>query len=266
MPAALPAPGPFGLGLFGLALLGLALLGLVIGSFLNVVIYRVPRGESLVRPGSRCPSCQTPIRPWHNIPLFGYLMLRGRCAACRAPISWRYPLVEATTAVLFVAVALRLDRLGLLSALPAYLYFVSVGLALTAIDLEVRRLPDPVVLPSYPVLALLLLGSAAWQQDWWSLARAGIGAAALLAGFLALSLGYRGGMGMGDVKFSGLVGAVLAYLSWRTLLVGTFAGFALGALFGSALILARRANRKTAVPFGPFLFVGVLVGLSGLFS
>jgi leader peptidase (prepilin peptidase)/N-methyltransferase len=117
------------------------LLGLVVGSFLNVVIYRVPRGESLVSPGSRCPSCGTPIRPWHNVPVVGWLVLRGRCAACGAPIGVRYPLVEAGTGALFVALAARLDSLGLLSALPAYLYFGAIGIALALIDLDCRRLP-----------------------------------------------------------------------------------------------------------------------------
>jgi leader peptidase (prepilin peptidase)/N-methyltransferase len=237
------------------------LLGLAVGSFLNVVIHRVPRGESLVSPGSRCPSCGTPIKPWHNIPVVGWLVLRGRCAACAAPIGVRYPLVEAGTAVLFVALAARLDSLGRLSALPAYLYFGAIGIALALIDLDCRRLPTSIILPSYPVLAVLLAASAAWQGDWWSLARAVIGAAALFAFFLAIVLIHPPGMGFGDVRLSGLIGGVLAYLSWSTLVIGAFAGFLLGAVIGLVLIAVQGGGRKTAVPFGPFMIGGALLAV-----
>jgi leader peptidase (prepilin peptidase)/N-methyltransferase len=237
------------------------LLGLAIGSFLNVVIYRVPRGESLVRPGSHCPSCGTPIRPWHNIPLVGWLVLRGRCAACQARISPRYPLVELSTGVLFVIVTWRLVNLGLGSAVPAFLYFTAIGVALAAIDLDLRRLPTAIIAPSYPVLAVLLGASAAWQHDGWSMVRAVIGAIALLGFFLLLVFAYPAGMGMGDVRLAGLVGGVLGYLSWAALIIGAFAGFALGAVVGVALIAARHGGRKTAVPFGPFMIAGVLLAL-----
>src|SRR6185295_5279397 len=116
--------------MYVLALAGL--LGLLVGSFLNVVIHRVPRGESLWRPASHCPHCQAAIRPWHNVPVIGWLVLRGRCAGCRAPISARYPLVEAGTAALFVAVA---ARFGLTVELPAYLYLAAIAVALAVIDI-----------------------------------------------------------------------------------------------------------------------------------
>jgi leader peptidase (prepilin peptidase)/N-methyltransferase len=237
------------------------LLGLAVGSFLNVVIHRVPRGESLVSPGSRCPSCGTPIKPWHNIPVVGWLVLRGRCAACGAPIGVRYPLVEAGTAALFIAVSMRLDSLGRLSALPAYLYFGAIAIALALIDLDCRRLPSPIVLPSYPVLAVLLAASAAWQGDWWSLLRAVLGAAALFAFFLAIVLIHPPGMGFGDVRLSGLIGGVLAYLSWSTMVIGAFLGFLLGALVGVAVISLGRGGRKTAIPFGPFMIAGALLAV-----
>lgn len=237
------------------------LLGLAVGSFLNVVIHRVPAGESLIAPGSRCPACGRPIRARHNIPVLGWLILRGRCADCRAPIGMRYPLVEAATAALFVAVTLRLEQLGLIGALPAYLYFAAMGIALTVIDLDYRRLPNAIVLPSYPVLAVLLALSAAVHHDWWSLARAAIGAAALFAFFFAVAFAYPAGMGFGDVKLAGIVGGVLAHLSWAALLIGAFAGFLLGALVGVGLIVAGRGGRKTAVPFGPFMIAGALLAL-----
>jgi leader peptidase (prepilin peptidase) / N-methyltransferase len=163
--------------------------------------------------------------------------------------------------VVFVVLALELDDLGLLSALPAYLYFGAVGLALALIDLNHRRLPDALVLPSYPVLAVLLAASAWYQDDWWSLARAAIGAAVLFAFFFTVAFIYPAGMGFGDVKLSGIVGAVLAYLSWSTLVIGAFLGFLLGALVGIVLIGLGRGGRKTAVPFGPFMIAGALVAI-----
>lgn len=243
----------------GLGFVGLV--GLVVGSFLNVVIHRVPRGESLVSPPSRCPSCQAPIRPWHNVPVVGWLLLRGRCASCGASISLRYPLVEATTAVLFVGVTVRLRDLGELAAAPAFLFFTALGVALSVIDLGTKRLPNTLVLPSYPVLAVLLAVAAGWSGDWWAFARAVIGGVALYAFFFAVVFIYPAGMGFGDVKLAGLVGAILAYLSWATLALGAFAGFLLGAVVGVALIAVGRAGRKTAVPFGPFMIAGALLAV-----
>jgi leader peptidase (prepilin peptidase) / N-methyltransferase len=239
----------------------MAVLGLVVGSFLNVVIYRVPRGESLLRPGSRCPSCGTPIRPRHNIPLLGWLLLRGRCAACARPISVSYPLVELATSVLFVAMTLRLGSLNLLSALPAYAYFAAIGIALAVIDLRVRRLPNAIVLPSYVVIAVLLTLSAAVDGTWWSLARAFIGGAILFAFFFGLAWFYPAGMGFGDAKLAGIVGGVLAYLSWSTLAIGAFAGVLIGALVGLTLMAIKRVGRRTAIPFGPWMIAGALVGV-----
>ena len=243
------------------AYVAIGLLGLVVGSFLNVVIYRVPRGESLINPGSRCPSCGTAIRPWHNVPVVGWLVLRGRCAACGAPIGVRYPLVEAGTAVLWVALALRLDSLGRLSALPAYLYFGAIGIALAAIDLDHRRLPNVIVLPSYPVLGVLLGASAWWQHDWSAFLRAVLGGVALYGFYFAIRFAYPAGMGFGDVKLAGLIGAVLGYLAWSTVVVGAFLGFLLGALVGVAVISLGRGGRKTAVPFGPFMITGALLAV-----
>jgi leader peptidase (prepilin peptidase) / N-methyltransferase len=236
-------------------------LGLAVGSFLNVVAHRLPRGESLVRPGSRCPSCGAPIRARHNVPVLGWMLLRGRCADCRAPIGPRYLVVELVAGVLFAAVAVRLVAIGLAAALPAYLYFTAVGVALTVIDLDVRRLPNAIVLPSYPVLAVLLTVASAWSGDWWALARAGIGAAALFGFFFAVAFVYPAGMGFGDVKLAGIVGGVMAYLSWAALVVGAFAGFLLGAVVGVALMVVGRGTRKTAVPFGPFMVAGALVAV-----
>lgn len=237
------------------------LFGLAVGSFLNVVIHRVPRGESVVAPASRCPNCGTPIRAWHNVPVLSWLLLRGRCAECAAPISVRYPLVEAGTAALFVVLALRLDDLGLRSAIPAYLYFGAIGVALALIDLDCRRLPDSIVLPSYPVMAALLAASAAGQHSWWPLGRAAIAGGALFAFYFALAFAYPAGMGFGDVKLAGLLGGVLGYLSWSALVVGAFLGFLLGAIVGVAVLASGRGTRKTALPFGPFMIAGALIAI-----
>jgi len=238
-----------------------ALLGLVIGSFGNVVVARLPAGASLITPGSRCPHCGNAIRARHNVPLLGWLVLRGRCADCRGRISARYPLVEVGTAVLFVALSLRLDRIDLLPALPAYLYIGAAGLVLALIDLDSRRLPDAIVLPSYLVLGALLAAASAWRHEWVDLERAAAGGAALYCLYFAIAFAYPAGMGFGDVKLSGLLGGVLGYLSWGSLLVGAFTGFLLGSIVGVAVMAFWGGTRKTALPFGPFMIAGALVGI-----
>jgi leader peptidase (prepilin peptidase) / N-methyltransferase len=237
------------------------LLGLAIGSFLNVVIYRVPLKESLVTPASHCPRCGKPIRARHNIPVLGWLVLRGRCADCRAPISFRYPLVELVTGLLFVGVSLRLASSQLLPGLPAYLYFTAMGIALAMIDIHHRRLPNVIVLPSYLVIAGLLVVATLWSHDWSALARGGIGGAALFGFYLVLALVYPAGMGFGDVKLAGILGAVLGYLSWAALIFGAFGGFLLGAIAGIAVLASGRGTRKTALPFGPFMIAAALLAI-----
>ncbi len=235
--------------------------GLAVGSFLNVVIYRVPRGESVVSPPSRCPSCGNLIRPRHNVPVLGWLELRGRCYDCKAPISVRYPLVEAAMGVLFAALTWRLLALDLPWALPAYLYLAAAGIALSMIDIDVKRLPNTIVLPSYVIVAVLLTIAAVGEQDWWPLARAAIGAAALFAFYFALAVAYPAGMGFGDVKLAGVLGALMGYLFWSALIIATFGAFLLGAVVGVALIVAGRGGRKTAIPFGPFMIAAALIAV-----
>jgi leader peptidase (prepilin peptidase) / N-methyltransferase len=237
------------------------MLGLVIGSFLNVVIHRVPVGASVVSPPSHCPGCERPIRPQHNVPVLSWLALGGKCADCRLPIPVRYPLVELLTAVLFVLVTWRAVELDQLVAVPALLTFTALGVALSAIDLDVRRLPNALVLPAYPVLAALVAVAAVLGDDWGALARAGLAAATLFAFFYLLAVVSPNGMGFGDVKLAGLVGLVLGYLSWGAVVVGAFAGFFLGALVGVAVMAACAGGRKTAIPFGPFMVLGALAAL-----
>lgn len=237
------------------------ILGLLVGSFLNVVIYRVPAGQSVVRPESHCPSCGHAIRARHNVPVLGWLALHGKCADCAAPISARYPMVEGLTSALFVAVTIRIADLDIRSALPAYLYLAAAGLALAAIDIDHHRLPDVLVLPSGAVIAVLLTIASVVSKDWWALARAAISAASLFAFYVAVVLAYPAGMGIGDVKLSALIGGALGYLGWSVLIVGSFAGFVLGAVAGVLLIALKRGGSKSALPFGPFMLAGAFAAM-----
>lgn len=235
-----------------------ALLGLLIGSFLNVVIWRVPRGESIVSPPSACPGCGTPISPRDNIPVLSWLLLRGRCRSCGEPISARYPLVEAGTAVLF---GLTAWWAGLSWDLPAYLYLAAIAMALSLIDIDVHRLPDPIVLPSYGVALVLLLLPAFLDGRWDDLLRAVLAGLALFAFYFVLVLIYPAGMGFGDVKLAGVLGLYLGWVSWGAVVIGTFTAFVVGAVVGIGVMVAGKGGRKTKVPFGPFMFVGAAFGL-----
>jgi leader peptidase (prepilin peptidase) / N-methyltransferase len=239
-------------------LVAIGLLGLAIGSFLNVVIHRVPTLASLSHPSSRCPDCGHPIRHRHNVPVLGWLLLRGRCADCDAPISARYPVVELLTAVLFVAVTVRLVQLDLMTALPAFLWFVAAGIALAMIDLDVGRLPNVIVLPSYPILAVLLTAAALVSHDPAALVRAVVGGSVSFALYYATALAFPGGMGFGDVKLAGVVGGMLAFVSYPVLLVGVAVAFLLGAATGLLAMATGRATRKSTVPFGPFMLAGAV--------
>jgi leader peptidase (prepilin peptidase) / N-methyltransferase len=236
----------------------IGLFGLAIGSFLNVVIWRVPRDESVVRPSSHCPTCDMPISNRDNIPVVSWLLLRARCRNCGGRISVRYPLVELGTAALFAAFGI---RFGIHADLPAYLYLAAVGVALTMIDIDLLRLPDALTLPSYPI-GIALLGIAAWADDApHAFVRALLGMAALGAFYGVVWLLYPAGMGLGDVKLAGVVGLYLAWLGWGQLLVGAFAAFAVGAVVSIAIVGFKGGGRKTRVPFGPFMLIGLLIGI-----
>lgn len=248
-------------------------LGLIIGSFLNVVIYRVPAGIPLARP-SQCPACDAPVRPWQNVPIVSWLALRGKCASCGARISVRYPLVELATGFAFVGVTWWLaETFGLASparmavapefwpVLVAYLYLASICIALTMIDLDTHRLPNAIVLPSYPVLAVLFALACVLGAPWEALLRATIGGLALFAFYFLLRVVKPEGMGGGDVKLAGVFGATLGWIGWGALVVGAFAAFLIGGIVGLALMATRRATRKSAIPFGPYMVAGAWVGV-----
>lgn len=249
-----------------------AVLGLAVGSFLNVVVHRVPKGLSVVAPASACPGCGHGIRPRDNVPVVSWLVLRGRCRDCAAPISARYPLVELATAALFAVVAgVTVPGLGLATdgraaattvvALVALLYLMAISIALALIDAEVHRLPNAIVLPAYPVLAALLVTSSALSGDWAALGRAGTGLVVLGGAYLLLALAVPGGMGLGDVKLAGVLGMVLAYLGWGPLTVGAFGAFVLGGTFAIGLMVSGRARRGSGVPFGPWMLGGAWLGV-----
>lgn len=226
-------------------------LGAIVGSFLNVVAYRLPRHESLVTPASHCPRCGTPVKPYDNIPILSWLLLRGHCRSCGEPISVRYPLVEALTAALCVGAVLVHDSAAGI-ALSISLILLVVPAAV--IDLEHRIIPNLITLPGC-VLAIAL-GLALDPSGEPSRLIAGAAA----GGFLLLAaLAYPGGMGMGDVKLAAMMGLFLGVAVAPALLVALISGTLVG-----AVIIARkgaRAGRKTAVPFGPFLALGALVAV-----
>jgi leader peptidase (prepilin peptidase)/N-methyltransferase len=227
-------------------------LGLAIGSFLNVVIHRLPRGGSLVSPGSRCPSCGYALGPLDNIPVFSYLMLRGRCRNCRAGISPRYPLVEIATAVLFLA---HYAIFGWTPLLAVRLVFAASMVALFAIDLEHHLLPDAITLPG--VVAGLL--ASLWLPPGIRAALIG----ALLGGSVLWLIGeayyrYSGeeGMGGGDVKMLAMIGA---FLGWELVIVTLVFSSIAGSLIGLLLIVTRRGGMKYALPYGTFLSIAAIV-------
>jgi leader peptidase (prepilin peptidase)/N-methyltransferase len=225
--------------------------GATIGSFLNVVAYRLPRAESLVHPGSRCPGCGTPIKVYDNIPVFGWLMLRGRCRSCRSAISPRYPIIEALTGALAVAVVLTKHSA---SAIALGLVLVVVLVPVALIDLEHRIIPNKITLPA--AVAAVAIGAALDLKGVPEQLIAGAGAGGFLLAFLLM---YPRGMGMGDVKLAVVLGLFLG----RSVGVAILAGVLTATLMG-AVVIARvgvEAGRKTAVPFGPFLAFGGVMGL-----
>ena len=246
--------------------------GSLIGSFLNVVVYRVPAGRSVVRPPSACGACGAAIRWYDNIPVISWLVLRGRCRDCDAAISVRYPLVELGTALAFTIVALLFlpavlaatapaGVVAALLALVAFLYLSAISIALALIDLDVHRLPNAITLPGYAIGAALLVPAALLAGEPGRVLGAAVGMIALAGFYLLLAVIRPGGMGMGDVKLAGVLGLFLGYLSWGALIVGALGAFLLGGIFSLALIVARRAGRASRIPFGPWMLAGAWLGI-----
>ena len=228
---------------------GTILLGLVVGSFLNVVVHRIPTGGSVLSPASRCPSCGKPILRRDNVPLLSYALLRGRCRRCGVRIPARYPLVEGLTALLFGAAALRFeDAWHLVLALS----LIALSIALAFTDLEYRLLPNAIV--GFGSLVGLILSVLAGPAAWWTYPLVSLA----VAGFLfALASAYPGGMGMGDVKMGGMLGLFLGPYAPLAVFLGAFSG----TVAYAALVAAGRIERGSALPFGTFMAFGALVAL-----
>jgi leader peptidase (prepilin peptidase)/N-methyltransferase len=229
--------------------LAAGLLGLIVGSFLNVVIHRVPLRESVVWPASHCPVCSAPIKPTDNLPLVSYLLLRGRCRNCKARISARYPVVEAITGALFAAAAY---EFGLGLELLSALVLISALIAQAGIDLEHRLLPNAIVGPA--ALAGFTLSVLGNPDRWWVYL---LSALAVAGGLFALAIAYPGGMGMGDVKMGGMLGAFLGPYA----VLAVFLGALCGAVTGGVLMATGRMQRRQALPFGVFMALGGIVTL-----
>jgi leader peptidase (prepilin peptidase) / N-methyltransferase len=233
-------------------------LGLMVGSFLNVVIHRVPIGESIVRPRSRCPGCGSQLADRDNIPVISWLLLRGRCRTCGMAISPRYPLVELGTGVLFAVMGI---RFGADWALPAYLVFAASMIALAAIDLEHFRVPNRILLATLYLGVPLLALAAAVDDRWDDFGQGVLGGIVGLAMLLAIHLVSPKGMGMGDVKLAGVLGLFLGFLSFGRVFLGLFLGFLLGAVIGILLIATGIRSRRQHIPFAPFLAGGAVLAV-----
>jgi leader peptidase (prepilin peptidase) / N-methyltransferase len=246
--------------------------GLAVGSFLNVVIYRVPIGRSIVYPASACPNCGSGIHAYDNVPVVSWLALHGKCRNCSQPISARYPLVELGTGLLFFIVSLPIatqlvaiqPTVNMIAAglvLVAFLYLAAISVALAFIDIEHHRLPNAIVLPAYAVGAVLLGTAGLITGNYSGLLQAGVGMVAMAAAYFLISLLWKGGMGLGDVKLAGVLGLFLGWSGWGSLIVGSLIAFFLGAIFGVALILLHKSTRKSGIPFGPWMVLGAWIGV-----
>jgi len=239
----------------------LLLVGLAVGSFLNVVIARIPVGLSVISPRSRCPKCETELSNRDNIPVLSWILLRGRCRTCSAPISPRYPLVELVTSLTWGGLALWTFSTGTLGLLPLVLVISAILIALFVIDLDHKRLPDPLTFLMYPV-AVIGLGVDGVVTGQWPIvpALAGAGIWLLAIGGIWFLSGGRG-MGMGDVKLAPALGLILGWVGLGSSVVGLLVAWLIGGVVAVGLLLARRARSGTAIPFGPFLITGFAIGL-----
>jgi leader peptidase (prepilin peptidase) / N-methyltransferase len=235
-----------------------SLVGILVGSFLNVVIGRVPEGRSVVHPPSACPRCDSHIGPRDNIPILSWMLLRAKCRNCSLPISARYPLIEALTGALF---GLTAWRVGWTPELPAVLLFVAGGIVLSAIDIEHYRLPNAVV---YPLLGLVggalvvAAGMSSWSRLVWVAAGAVV-AAGLLFTIVLLTRGR--GMGMGDVRLALVLGAVTGWYGPGRVAVGLFLGFLVGSVVGIGLAVRTGKVKGVKMPFGPSLITGAFIAV-----
>jgi leader peptidase (prepilin peptidase)/N-methyltransferase len=238
-------------------------LGLVVGSFLNVCIYRIPRRLSIIMPPSRCPSCNIPIKPWDNIPIVSYILLGGRCRSCKSRISFRYPLVEFLNAALY---ALILWRFGFGWHSVLYFAFSSALLVISFIDLDFQMIPDRITLLGIPIGFLagsFLLPDPFDRSSLLGVKESLIG---MIIGFgffylvalLGSAIFKKEALGGGDIKMMAMVGALMG---WKTVILTTFLGSLTGSVFGILLIALKGKEKKSQIPFGPFLALGTIITL-----
>lgn len=230
-------------------------LGAIVGSFLNVCIYRIPAGLSIVSPRSRCPQCLTEIRWYQNIPMVSWLVLRGRCATCRTPIPVRYPFVEGLTGLLFALIFL---RFGEHVVTPIFWLFAAALVVVTFIDLDHQIIPDVISLPGIPIgfLCACFIPFVGWRDSLLGILLGG--GSLYLVAFGYEWLTKKEGMGGGDIKLLAMIGA---FLGWKAVLPVIFLSSLAGTLVGVPLMVLRKADGKLAIPFGPFLAAGSLIWL-----
>jgi leader peptidase (prepilin peptidase) / N-methyltransferase len=230
--------------------------GLLIGSFIGVVVDRVPRQESIVLPPSHCVACSAPIRAYDNIPIVSYALLRGRCRACGTRIPPRDAFLELGTGVLFVLLAWRLTSAW---ELPAYCVLAAAGVAISAIDIEHMRIPSVLVYTTVALGAPLLVLASAGTHRWSALESAAIGGAIALAAFGALFYAVPKGIGFGDVRLAGLCGGFLGWLGYREVVAGFVISFIVAGVPAALLLATGKVQRRTKIPFGPFLAAGTVI-------
>jgi len=230
--------------------------GLVVGSFIGVVVDRLPRQESIVSPPSHCVACSAPIRAYDNIPVVSYVVLRGRCRACGTRIPPRDALLELGTGILFVLLAWRLTSVW---ALPAYCVLAAAVVGISAIDVEHMRIPSTLVYWTAVLGAPLLVLASAGTHRWSALLGALIGGAAAFAAFFALFFAVPKGIGFGDVRLAGLCGGFLGWMGYREVIVGFLISFIVAGVPAAVLLAMHKVHRRTQIPFGPFLAAGTVV-------
>lgn len=242
--------------------------GLIIGSFLNVCVYRLPRNISIIRPSSACPACNTPVKPWDNIPILSYIFLKGKCRNCGERISMRYPFVELLNGILYWAA---FNHFGLGWHLPFVFAFVSAMVVITFIDLDFQIIPDVITIPGIAiglasasfVLPDPFLNRANTFQTVQNVQIVGFNnsiSGLFLGGglFYLIAILSKGGMGGGDIKMMAMVGA---FMGWKAVFLTTFIGSLTGSIVGIFLIAFKGRGRKTKIPFGPFLAFSSIITL-----
>ena len=230
--------------------------GLVIGSFIGVVVDRLPRQESIVSPPSHCVACSAPVRAYDNIPVVSYVVLRGRCRACGARIPPRDALLELGIGILFVLLAWRLTSAW---ALPAYCVLAAAIVGISAIDVEHMRIPSTLVYSTAVLGAPLLVLASAGTHRWSALLGALIGGAVAFAAFFTLFFAVPKGIGFGDVRLAGLCGGFLGWMGYREVIVGFLISFIVAGVPAAVLLAMHKVNRRTQIPFGPFLAAGTVI-------